>query len=559
MLCCSGCIQRNDGFLRMLKSCHIIEPKSVDNVICPHVIEGEALTDYVKYLADESRRSGRADALVFPSSDEEVCGAVLRANELGQRITVSAARTGITAGAVPDGGMLISLERMNHVLGLRRSGDGEFILRCQAGVLLVDVQRGVRDGNFADAVTWPEEDREALAELRRGHYFYPPDPTETSAAIGGTVACNASGAHTFLYGPTRPYVMRARVVLADGRVVELVRGQQQADAAGRFGVVAASGAPVLGRVPEYPWPRTKNSAGYYAAPGMDLIDLFIGSEGTLGIVTEVDLRIVPAPEMNCAVMTFWHSEDQALGFTEALRQHRTDLGIEAIEYFGPNALTMLRRRRQQLGSVSGVPKCLPDTAICGIYLDVGTAADVFAEKLTALSRLIAAADGSPDLAWAAVDKQERERLRVFRHALPETVNSTIAEIRRTHAKVTKLGTDMAVPDSCLREIIKLYRRRLEEHGLDYVIFGHIGDSHLHVNILPRNPEEYATGWELYHEFADVVIRMGGSPAAEHGIGKLKTDFLVQMYGADGIAQMKRVKDMFDPDHRLGIGTLFPPG
>jgi D-lactate dehydrogenase (cytochrome) len=289
---------------------------------------------------------------------------------------------------------------------------------------------------------------------------------------------------------------------------------------------------------------------------MDLIDLFIGAEGTLGIITAAELRVVPAPETNCAVVTFWPSETVALEFTRQVRQRKEPLGIEAIEYFGPDALRLLRRRRTMLGAASGVPECLPAEAGCAIYLDIGTAAAELPNTLEALAGCVRAGGGNPNECWTGMAKAERDRLRVFRHALPETVNSIIAEIRQTHPQVTKLGTDMAVPDECLERILHLYRERLDAKGLDYVVFGHIGDNHLHVNILPRNPDEYAAGKELYLTFARDVVAMGGSPAAEHGIGKLKTGFLKIMYGEDGVAQMLAVKRVFDPDLRLGKGTLF---
>jgi D-lactate dehydrogenase (cytochrome) len=255
-------------------------------------------------------------------------------------------------------------------------------------------------------------------------------------------------------------------------------------------------------------------------------------------------------------MTFWKCEQAALDFTKALRTNRAELGVEAIEYVGPNALTMLRDRRALLGSVSGVPACIPGSAACGIYLDLGTAAAAMPDTLSQLTELTRTHGGDPDRCWSATERDERERLRLFRHALPETVNATIAEVRRTHPTVTKLGTDMAVPDDRLDEVVELYRKTLDESGLKYVIFGHIGDNHLHVNILPASPDEYRQGWELYHDFAEKVVAMGGSPAAEHGIGKLKTDFLRILYGEAGLADMRRVKALFDPDHRLGQGTLF---
>jgi D-lactate dehydrogenase (cytochrome) len=520
------------------------------------ILTGKDLLGLEKYLADESRRQGTADAMAFPASTAEVVAAVQAAREAGWPITVSAARTGITAGAVPNGGLLVSLERLTAVRALRRDCAGIFYLHCDAGVLLAEVQNGVRSGSFPDTSQWTPDSLAALAELKKHRLFYPPDPTETSAAIGGTVACNASGAHTFLYGPTRPYVERLVVVLADGRVLDIPRGVYHADADGRFGVANTDGTIDWGHAPSYLWPRTKNSAGYFSSPELDLIDLFIGSEGTLGIITEVEIRLVPAPETNCAIMSFWPDEPAALAFTAALRDRRQELGVEAIEYVDPNALAMLRERRALLGAASGIPSCLPDSAQAAIYLDVGTSKDSLAAVLTELAGLIRTSGGNPEECWSAMERDERERLRIFRHALPETVNSIIAEARKAHPGITKLGTDMAVPDEHLERIVAVYRKKLDDAGLKYVIFGHIGNSHLHVNILPRNPADYAVGWELYHDFAETVVKLGGSPAAEHGIGKLKPDFLRLLVGDRGVAEMRAIKNVFDPAGVLGVGTLF---
>jgi len=535
---------------------NILNVQPVDAAVRPSLITGAGLDDYTKYLTDESRKQGRVTALAFPRNTAEVCGAVLAAKTMGLSVTVSGARTGITAGAVPDGGMLISLERMNRIRGVRPAGDGSLLVRCEAGVPLSDVQRALRDARFDDTSDWDAESQEAIELLRRTRYVYPPDPTETSAALGGTVACNASGAHSFRYGPTRPYVSALCVVLADGACLRIARGQVHADADGVIFLRSADGELKQCSSTSYSWPSTKNSAGYYSEPEMDLIDLFIGSEGTLGIITEVEVRVVEAPDTSCAALVFLSGEDHALALTVRMRDCRDALGLEAIEYVGPNALQLLRERRSLLGAASGVPSCLPDSAVCGIYIDMGCAAAGLTEALAHLSALISECGADPGICWAALDKDERERLRVFRHALPETVNARIAEIRQSHPTVTKLGTDMAVPDAHLREVIRLYRTHLDDAGLDYVIFGHIGDNHLHVNILPRTPAEYEQGWQLYHRFAEQVVRMGGSPVAEHGVGKLKTEFLSVLFGSSGVDQMLAVKRVFDPEMRLAPGTLF---
>ncbi|MBN2451120.1 MAG: FAD-binding oxidoreductase [Lentisphaeria bacterium] len=536
---------------------HVLRPRSLNGATPPRWIEGRALADYGKYLTDESRHTGHAAALVFPTCIEEVAGAVLEARRRGLPVTVSNARTGIAGGAVPAGGLLLSLERMNRIRGLRHGPDVGFLVRCEAGVLLSELQDSVATGSFADSAGWSDESRACLERLRRGRYLYPPDPTERGAAMGGTIACNASGAHTFLYGPTRPYVQSLLVVLADGRVLDIGRGQARAREDGEFALALPGGGMRRGRIPSYRWPRTKNSGGYYAEPRMDLLDLFIGSEGTLGIIVGAEVRLVPAPEANCAVVTFWPDEAAAVAFTRRLRTERQDLGVEAIEYFGPNALDLLRQRRETMGAISGVPERLPGPGACAIYLDLGTDTGRLAAVLGSLCELVAAVGGDPEHCWSAMARDERERLRVFRHALPETVNGVIAEVRRRHPGVTKLGTDMAVPDEGLEGVLALYRSALDRAGLHYVVFGHIGDNHLHVNILPRDPAEYAAGRRLYEGFARDVVAMGGSPAAEHGIGKLKTSFLTILFGPEGLAEMRAVKAVFDPESRLGVGTLFP--
>ena len=140
--------------------------------------------------------------------------------------------------------------------------------------------------------------------------------------------------------------------------------------------------------------------------------------------------------------------------------------------------------------------------------------------------------------------------------MPEAVNLLIDERRKQEPHLTKLGTDMAVPDAALDHILPLYRRTLLAAGLEHVIFGHIGNNHVHVNILSRTMRDYETGKQLYLDWAREVLRLGGTVSAEHGIGKLKTALLREMYGAEGIAQMQAVKRLFDPAGCLNRGNLF---
>ncbi len=499
----------------------------------PKILEGDQISPDL--LRDESRMEGNASCAAFPLTTEEVSALMRWAASRKMPVTVSGGRTGIAGGAVPDGGLLISLSKMQRIGLVEKDDDGRSFVSCGSGVLLSELQNNLH--------------------VKKTGLFFPPDPTETSATIGGMIACNASGAHTYHYGPTRGYVRSIKAVLPDGGVISLKRGDVKAKADGSF-VLKRGRDEIRCHVPLYLQPKTKNAAGYYSGAGMDLIDLFIGSEGTLAAITEAEVYLLQTPEIQFSAMFFTSSEAAAIELTVKLRELK-GIEISAIEYFDPGSLALLRERRQRMKAASMVPPGVPeDPKAAAIYVDVCTtkgkvAAD--AELLKNASGVLAS--GSVIGTFAAFDKDERERFRKFRHALPETVNSLIAERKKRHPKLTKLGTDMAVPDERLNEIMAVYRKALDARKLSYVIFGHIGNNHLHVNILPKSMDEYAVGKGLYADFAKEVLSMKGSISAEHGIGKLKRGFLQLMLGESGMEQMRLVKQAFDPAMALGPGTL----
>ena len=155
---------------------------------------------------------------------------------------------------------------------------------------------------------------------------------------------------------------------------------------------------------------------------MDLIDLFIGSEGTLGVITEVTVALTREPETTCAILTFWDTERHAVAFSARMRETRDRFGIEAVEYFGPRALDLLRGERRTAGASSGVPECLPADAGCAVYLDVATDARTQADVLHDLAACLRETGGDPDQAWAAVEPEDRERFRRFMRG-PTSSNS----------------------------------------------------------------------------------------------------------------------------------------
>ncbi|MCX7847643.1 MAG: FAD-binding oxidoreductase [bacterium] len=523
------------------------------------------LTEFPDYLRDESRLiASHADALVWPLSEDDIRDALADARAHAWPVTVSAARTGIVGGCVPlHGGMILSLDKMTMLSRLNYDlTHDSWSLVCQPGALLCGVHESAENLFRFYEPLWPADAQKniQLARQRGVRLFYPPDPTELSATVGGSVATNASGARTFKYGPTRPYVRRLRVVLADGAVLDIPRGAVRASH-GMLRIPDSLIALPTGHsyaipVPSYSMPATKHCAGYFASPDMDLIDLFIGSEGTLGVISEVELLLLPRTKERLSVTAFFPSELRALQFVNELRSaiRNGTLDIEAIEFFGASALQLLRLRRTP--SDSAIPE-IPH-ADAAIYTELAYHEGALDEAFSLLEHYLVCCGSSADDAWAGLDDNEIKKMKLFRHAVPETINQIIAERKRNLPSLHKIATDLAVPDEHLQDMITFYHEQLIAAGLEYVIFGHIGNNHLHVNILPRDQDELLRAKILYRRFAEKAVALGGTVAAEHGIGKLKTSFLEAMYGPAGVAQMRAVKEALDPHYLLGRGTLFSP-
>jgi FAD/FMN-containing dehydrogenase len=253
---------------------------------------------------------------------------------------------------------------------------------------------------------------------------------------------------------------------------------------------------------------------------MDLIDLIIGSEGTLGLVTEAELNLLPAPGDRLGGVVFFKSEAAAL---DAVDLWRPTPGLNMIEYIDEASLKMMD---------------VPHKA--ALMIEIEGDADI---------DLSGALESD---SWFAMSATDRERFRLFRHGLAEKVN---ARIRRTG--YTKIGTDYAVPLEKSRDMMAAYRTTLDkEMPGKYVIYGHIGDAHVHVNAFPESQEDHDRGKAVMTELARVAVSLGGTVGAEHGLGKRKTHLLEIQYPPDQIEAMKSVKRRFDPDWLLGRGTLF---
>jgi len=486
---------------------------------------GEA--ELARYLADESRMTGAADEVAWPETEADAADLLREASERGTPVTVSGAGTGIVGGRVPAGGLVLATDRLDGIAEPRPLPPGE------GPAAAVEVGAGVPLARLQEA-------------MAAAGWWYPPDPTEAGSCLGGNAATNASGARTFRFGPTRAWVRRLVVVLADGTVLDLPRGRVRARD-GSFEIPLPGGG--VRRIPAPDWrlPATsKHAAGYWSEPGMDLVDLFVGSEGTLGVIVRLELGLIPAAAGWVAGLLFFASEEDAIGFVERAREETLGPGPLAalsLEFFDAAVLRLLRDRK--------VP--VPREAAAAIFFEQeardGPEAETLAEGWIALAEGAGALGDS----WLADGPGDLARFREFRHLVPVAINEILAA-----RGVRKVSTDTAVPRGRIRELLARVRRILDAEDLEPLAFGHVGNDHLHVNILPRDPGEEERARGVYRRLVEEAVRMGGTVSAEHGIGKRKVADLALLYPPAVLERMRSIKRALDPGWILGRGTLFPP-
>ncbi|MGD9496094.1 MAG: FAD-binding oxidoreductase [Armatimonadota bacterium] len=500
-----------------------------------------------QYASDESNTffARGVEAVVFPESAEDVAEVLRAATASGTPVTISGGGTGLTGARVATcGGIIMTMELMAHEG--ERAGFEPVRITHEGREYTVALDRSARLAWCPPAITL-----KALEVLLAPDLLFPPAPTEQSAMLGGAVAENASGARTFRYGATRDWVEALELVLPTGEQLHVRRGDVIAE--GRtLRFTSLDGAVHEVTAPSYDMPATKNAAGLYAADGMDLIDLFVGSEGILGVITAVLVRLTQRPEL-VSDTAFFASEEAAIAHADALREAARDgAPIVSIEFYDPGALRFMADQ----------PQVRPEHQ-AAIFTEVAVDDP---DAIELLAEIIEASDPLDD--WFADSERDREAQRAFRHALPENVNTWL----RAHG-TDKLCTDYAVPAEAFGTMMDAYHqalaRFLEVTGRpdeSAVLFGHIGNYHLHVDFLPADAAEEAAAMEQYIFLARTALGLDGTITAEHGVGK-KTlpiggravPYLELMYGPEGLAEIAAAKRALDPAWILNPGNMVPSG
>jgi FAD/FMN-containing dehydrogenase len=376
----------------------------------------------------------------------------------------------------------------------------------------------------------------------------PPDPSSGRfATLGGMVATNASGARTVRYGSVRRWVAGLEVVTAGGEVLELRRGADGADAVTtrRFEADVAPAILAAQAIIAARFPRTrKNSSGYALDDWLDsrdLLDLVIGSEGTLGFVTRVDWRVDPQPTHRAGLRVELRSLDDLVKVVAAL------LACEpsAIELLDRTFLDLIRRTEVGEGLAAAEAILL---------------VEIERDDPRVLREAVAKASEDVRPWAAAVDTAltpaSSARLWALRHAA-SPILAGLPEDRRS----LQVIEDACVPLERMGEYIRIVRRVTSARDIAAVIFGHAGDGHVHVNLLPRIGQ---AGWEqsvagVLEEVSDAVVRFGGTPSGEHGDGRLRAGLLQRVYGEEIVGLFRKLKEAFDPLGILAPGVILPSG
>jgi len=462
--------------------------------------------EIVNYLEDSSNfREGKAEALYIPENKKEVIEVIKECAEKEIPLTVSAGGTGTVGARIPLEGAILSVEKLNKIISVDKEKKRAVL---QSGVLIDDF----------------------LKILQTQDLFYPPFPTERTAFIGGNVSTNASGEYSYYFGATRKYVKRIKAILSTQETLEIERGKY---IAGKEGYVEVGNRKI--KIPSYITPSIKCSAGYFSQPGMNLIDLFIGSEGTLGVITEIEVELIPALSSPFIMIIFFRKNECLKLISEVKRNKK--LNPLSLEYFDKRSLDFLKKDFPNI----------PDNSPAALYVENE-------EKGNSLENWANLIENYPILdTWVSQDKRSYEKLINFRHKLPDNINEYFKRI-----KSKKLALDIAVPEDSFKELFDFYHNiRLNNQNVETVLFGHIGENHLHFNFFPRDEKEKELVEKILIQAIKKGINLGGTISAEHGIGKFKHKYLEMMYGKEGIAEMVRIKKQLDPYCILGLNNIFP--
>ena len=480
--------------------------------------------DIIKpYFKDWSNMEGFADLLVRPKNNVE-CAIILKTcYQCNILLTVSAGKTNLTGSATPMGGVILSTSFMTEP-------DIELDLNNKQASSPV----GISLENF----------RNKVLELSNNTLYYPADPTSRNDAfVGGTLSTNASGFVPGEKGATRYWVKEIEFLLPNGDLVKMKRGQYISNKG--FFTLEYDDKIIQLPIPTYNRPKIKNASGLYSDKNgkVDLIDLIIGSEGILGMITSCHLGLSNNPKNKLELFISLHSESEAIDFHDFLNNYlNQDLSqITAMEYFGYNSQNYMNNKEFLFSNENDV----------GIYLQIPIYNESMDSKIEEWIQIFQSFNSDIDLDSIIVlnDPNNWKKFFEARHSIPDNALT----------KTQRLGglsiiTDTIVPKDKFRAYLKEVHGKLKKSQIEYLLFGHLGDCHLHFHLIPNNKQEKES-LEIYDYLIDLSSKLGGVYSAEHGTGKRKRNDFKKCYGEEAVEMVKKLKNTIDPNNYLNRGNL----
>ncbi len=477
------------------------------------------------FASDSSNLPAQAEALCRPENERQAA-IILRAGRAAKiPITLSGGRSNLTGSATAENGIVLSTAKLN---------DTEIVINEKEQLVTSPVNIIL------------EELRDKILEETKKALHYPVDPTSRGDAwVGGTIACNASGFTPGEIGATRDWVKGLDIIFPDGLKIKAERGQYVSEG-GKF-ILTNDDQTCNWPVPTYPRPEIKNASGPFSSPDgkIDLIDMFIGSEGLFGLVTSCILKLSPRPKDYIDLFFSLPGESQALAFYAFMEEKfKSDFsGLSAFEYFGVNAIQYMDHKEKLFYGDNQV----------AIYLQIPVTAEknLDQEIETWFNRLLAANCGIDPEAVILLDNEPKRRMFMeSRHSMP----ANALEVIQQHGTYT-IMTDTVVPPENFAEFLNYAHKLIESEGIDYLSFGHFGDCHLHFTLLP-DQKRLQKATEIYDLFITKTVALDGVYSGEHGTGKRKRkDFLV-LYDQAAIDQLKACKAAVDPYFLINRGNVF---
>lgn len=462
---------------------------------------------YYEYLKDESTMRGAADSISFPESEAEI-GKILQVMRENQMpVTIQGGKTGVVGSAVPSRGHIMNLSHMNKVKSFFIAEEGEAFLKVEPGITLNELRKAI------DRLETPKA------------FFWPPDPSESKASVGGIASTDAKGICFHLYGKSVSYISGIRFMNTEGSIRDLKKGQ---------GAIVINGE------------------------SKDLLDVYLGGEGMYGVITELTLRLIPKPREIWGIGFFFEDGEDGMSFSDQIKG--TSFAVEgaeiaAIEYLDRTTINAIEKHKQHVTKLKNIPDIVTNISAM-VYLEIHGEQEEAIEKIAEAITMVAMSFNLDiDKTWAFSGEREIEKMRNLLHAAAETAILHIKKVRLEDPRITKLGIDMSLEEDSLKTLVRRFGKNLQEENLTASFFGHIGSNSLHINILPKNYGDYIKGRALLEKWSEKFAAACGNAITAYGIGKLKKSIFLKTVSKAYIEEIIQLKKQLDKNNLWNPGNM----